>query len=300
MAGTDEEEEEDDYLSMTFTDPPAPTKKESSLQRTARLKREAAARGKVPSKLEREAQSKLASEKALSTPLPPTNKGALLMSKMGFIPGSALGQVPDARTRPIEVQMKEGREGIGMEGEKKRKIREAAEEAEGKEKRVKVTVEEFTERRRGEVEERRVEGQVWGAMRVLEKIEMDHQGGEEEKGKELPLKSVNVLYRPLVKQRLEKERERRMRYDLDQSLSRNWQYEEEEQDEKLAFGEVVEEDLEEEDGELEEFEGLSAREKLERLVGFLREKYWYCFWCKWRYEDEAMEGCPGLSEDEHG
>jgi hypothetical protein len=58
--------------------------------------------------------------------------------------------------------------------------------------------------------------------------------------------------------------------------------------------------LEEEDGELEEFEGLSAREKLERLVGFLREKYWYCFWCKWRYEDEAMEGCPGLSEDEHG
>jgi hypothetical protein len=87
---------------------------------------------------------------------------------------------------------------------------------------------------------------------------------------------------------------------MDQSLSRSRQYEEDEEDEKLAYGSEVEEDLEEEDAELEEYEALPAKEKLDKLVGYMREKHHYCFWCKFRYPDEGMEGCPGLSEDEHG
>jgi hypothetical protein len=38
---------------------------------------------------------------------------------------------------------------------------------------------------------------------------------------------------------------------------------------------------------------------LEKLVVYLRETYHYCFWCKYRYTDESMEGCPGLTEEEH-
>lgn len=111
---------------------------------------------------------------------------------------------------------------------------------------------------------------------------------------------VNVLWRGLVREREGKERERRMRYDLHQSLSRDAAYREEEEDERdrRALGRE-EEDVEEVDEELDEFLALEGKERLRRLVEYLREKYFYCFWCKCEYEDESMEGCPGLDEDDH-
>lgn len=309
MAG---DEEEDDYLNMTF-DEPQPAK-ETSLQRTARLKKESAARGRVLSKAEREEKAREARETALATEIHASNKGAQMMAKMGF-KGGALGKVEGARTRPIDVVVKDDRGGIGMESDKKRKFREAAEELEGKEKKVKLTAEEYRERNRLEAENKRLEGQMWAAMRVLEGFDMDGVPGEEKdegdeeggKGKkagskEMPLRSANLLWRPLLKQRLEKERARRMRYDLEQSLSRSRQYDdaEEEKDDYLAFGTEVVEDLEEEDTELEEYEALSVEERRDKLLTHLRDKYHYCFWCKFRYPDATMDGCPGTSEDEHG
>ena len=117
-----------------------------------------------------------------------------------------------------------------------------------------------------------------------------------------PLKSISILWRPLAKSRLEKERERRMRFDLAQSLSRRADYDDPDadKDDKLAFGTEVEEDLEGDDAELDEFEALPIGERLEKLLTHLREKYQYCFWCKYRFPDEGMEDCPGLTEDEHG
>lgn len=309
MAG---DEDEDDYLNMTF-DEPRPAK-ETSLQRTARLKKESAARGRILSKAEREEQAREARETALATEMDPSNKGAQMMAKMGF-KGGALGKTEGARTRPIEVVVKDNKGGIGMESDKKRKFREAAEELKGQEKRAKLTAEEYRERNRQQAEDRRLEGQMWGAMRVLEGFDMDglpdqekdkngDAGGEEQKvdAKHIPLRSVNVLWRPLLKQRLDKERDRRMRYDMEQSLSRSRQYDdpEAEKDDYLAFGTEVVDDLEEEDKELEEYEALTAGDRLEKLLSHLREKYHYCFWCKYRYEDESMDGCPGPGEDEHG
>lgn len=313
------DEEEDDYLSMTFDDggssKPA---KETSLQRTARLKKEAAERARVPSKAEREEAAEEAREKALATELDSSNKGAKMMAKMGF-KGGALGKTENARTRPIEIQMKDDRGGIGIESEKKRKIREAAEALNVNEKRVKLTEDEYRERNRLEREEKRQEGQMWSAMRTLEGFETDGEPGGESgedkddgaaekanadasKPKSVPLRSINVLWRQLVKQRLEKERERRMRNDLAQSLSRRADYDDPdgEKDDKLAFGKEVEENLEEEDEELDEFQALPVGERLDKILAYLREKYCYCFWCKFRYPDEEMDGCPGLTEDEHG
>ncbi|KAI7094418.1 hypothetical protein KC343_g20900, partial [Hortaea werneckii] len=108
---------------------------------------------------------------------------------------------------------------------------------------------------------------------------------------------------PLVKQRREKERERRMRYDFEQSLPSKRDYEdtEAEPEDKVALGTEVEElDDQEEDPDLEEYEALSFAERLEKVIKELREKYRYCFWCKCSYPDETMDGCPGLTEDEHG
>lgn len=57
--------------------------------------------------------------------------------------------------------------------------------------------------------------------------------------------------------------------------------------------------MEEEDEELDEFLSLEGKEKLRTLVEYLRQEHRYCFWCKFQYEDEKMEGCPGLEEDDH-
>jgi len=306
------EDEEDDYLNMTFDDP-ATTKKETSLQKTARLKKEAAERGRIPSKAEKEAAAAAAREKALATELDSSNRGAKMMAKMGFKAGGGLGAVGnEGRTRPVELGMKDDKGGIGADSEKKRKIREAAEAAENGVKRTKMTVEDFRERNVREREEKRVEGMWYGAMKILEAFEEDGDKNDDEVKKpeaakdadkddstKRPLKSMNVLYRPLVRDRLAKERERRARYDLTQSLSRNEEYTEEDADDKLALSSEVQ-DLDEEDPELEEYEGLPIAERLDKVIKYLREKYWYCFWCKYRYEDEGMEDCPGLTEDEHG
>lgn len=303
------DEDEDDYLNMTFEE--APARKETSLQITARRKKEALERGKVKSKAERAEEAKQKLEHALATEIDSSSKGAQMMAKMGF-KGGALGKTEGARTRPIEVQLKEDRGGIGMESDRKRKFREAAEAVDLQEKKVKLTADEYRERNRQEVEEKRYESQMWSAMRTLEVFETEgHAGTEQSAGVEdvrklssenVPLRSANVLWRPLLKQRLEKERERRRRYDLDQSLSRKLDYTEDDEDENLAFGNEVEEDLDEEDPELDEFEALPAESRLAMLLARLREKYHYCFWCKFRYADEkALEDdCPGLTEDEHG
>jgi hypothetical protein len=307
--GSHSEDEEDDYLNMTF-DEPATKKKETSLQKTARLKKEALERGRIPSKAEKEAAAVAAREKALATELDSSNKGAKMMAKMGFKAGGGLGAAGnEGRTRPVELGMKDDRGGIGADSEKKRKIREAAEAAESGVKRTKLTVEDFRERNVREKEEKRLEGMWYGAMKILETFEEDGEKKDDEvkqsgeAGKDdstkRPLKSTSVLYRPLVRDRLAKERERRARYDFTQSLSRNEEYTEEDADDKLALSNEVQ-DLEEEDPELEEYEGLPIAERLVQVIKHLRENYWYCFWCKYRYEDEGMEECPGLTEDEHG
>lgn len=307
MAGKSDEEE-DDYMKMTF-DEPSTSKKETSIQRTARLKKEAAERGRIPSKAEKEAAAAAAREQALATELDSSNKGAKMMAKMGFKAGGGLGAAGnEGRTRPIELGMKDDKGGIGADSEKKRKIREAAEQAEDGVKRPKISEEDFRERNIREREEKRAEGLWTGAMKVLEGFEEDGgkaEGGEKsaEIGKDdstkRPLKSINLLYRPLVRDRLGKERERRARYNLAQSLSRDQEYTEEGTDDKLAVSTEVQ-DLDEEDTELDEYEALPVVEKLDKVVKYLRERYWYCSWCKYRYEDDGMEDCPGLTEDEHG
>jgi len=48
-----------------------------------------------------------------------------------------------------------------------------------------------------------------------------------------------------------------------------------------------------------EFNALEPGERLNKLVMYLRERHWYCFWCKCRYETGEMEGCPGTTEEDH-
>ncbi|KAL4940521.1 hypothetical protein BDV06DRAFT_224030 [Aspergillus oleicola] len=130
-----------------------------------------------------------------------------------------------------------------------------------------------------------------------------------------PAAKINVLYRGLVREREEKERAIQTRHMLQQSLPTSFfpnprlpgyndaSLEREDQ-EALGGGRdlstILEQEVEEEDPELDEFNALEPAERLRRLVLYLREKHLYCFWCKYRYETaEDMEGCPGLTEEDH-
>ncbi|ROW16102.1 hypothetical protein VPNG_01940 [Cytospora leucostoma] len=278
------------------------------------------------------------------------SKGLAMMAKMGFKPGSALGSAAAsgpaaaARSEPLRIEVKEDRGGIGADAERKRKVREAA-DAVGAAKRARVEeVGDYRERMAREREAARNEKLVFAAQKIAEMMDDESGGGggggvvavddegadeqeeDEEEGKEKkkkkggktpasrPLKSVPVLYRGLVRQREEKERDRRMRYDLEQSSgglsARLPTYEEDgdvlDGDDRFALGRTEKrtvympaDDLDEEDPELDEFGGLDAGERLERIVRYLRAKYRYCFWCKCAYPDDEMEGCPGLTEEDH-
>lgn len=315
VSNTEEEDDEDDYMSMTITEPPAPKQKETYTQRRLRLSRESEAKGHTKSKAEKAADEAAARETALSKSLlsddnTAQSKGLAMMAKMGFKPGVALGSKDNvgARLEPVGISVKEGKGGIGLDAERKRRFRE---EVEREGKRIKVEEGEYRERVRREREEGRLEAMVGAAMRVAERMEGEREEEEDEvEGKKRvssrPLKSVNVLWRGLVRQREEKERERRMIYDLHQSLSRLPTYDDptEDEEDKRALGKDVAqytlvEDLEEEDAELDAFKALDPAERLHKLVLHLREQYNYCFYCKFTYPDKEMEGCPGLTEEDH-
>ena len=327
----------------------------------------------MPSKAELAAADAARRDAALaSSTLDPSNRGFKMMTKLGFKPGSALGknptpQAPDGlsandagngdakgpRTEPLNVIIKEGRGGIGLDSEKKRKFRE---ETEQESKRVKADEGDFRDRVRVEREEKRTENLVRAAQKVAERLDAEeenenaddnmdniptaeerqreqHQQDSETSGRKTsskPASQVNILYRGLVRSREEKLRVLRTRRGLYDSLSAHPSKVSSatpdldpdslpayidptlDRDDEVALGQdpvprirgpskptLQEEEVEEEDPELEEFNALDPWERLKRLVVYLREQYRYCFWCKFRYEDEEMEGCPGLTEDDH-
>ena len=318
----DESEEEDDYLSMTFADPSTSTSKKETL--TALKKRkahEAEIRARPKSKKEIAVEEAARRDAALasSTMEDTSSKGFKLMARMGYRPGTTLGVGWNGLKEPVGLEMKIDKGGIGADAEKKRKIREQVERQAEEVKKARVEEGDFRERQARDREERRMQGQVYGAQKVCERLdeenemENDHgSAGVNEPSRaanmstKKPLSQINVLWRGVVKQRALAERDKRMRYDLQQSLSRLPTYDDPNEDveDKLALMkkekmEEVDLDLDQEDEELEAFEALDLAEKLNKLVRYLRKKWQYCFWCKYRYPDEEMEGCPGTTEEEH-
>lgn len=125
-----------------------------------------------------------------------------------------------------------------------------------------------------------------------------------------------MLYRGIIRERENRERESQARHALQSSLPSSffpnptlpgYDDNELERDDKKALGiktgpytAAFEQEVEEEDPELEAFDALDPAERLHKLVVYLRDTYRYCFWCKYRYStDEELESCPGLTEEDH-
>jgi hypothetical protein len=247
-----------------------------------------------------------------------------MLAKLGYKPGAALGKTEDASTEPIHVAMKEDRGGIGLDAERKRKLRQ---EVERVAKKVKEDEISYRDRVRTEREEKRREGQIYGAQKIAERFDTEEEeeehsamadtaeesptAAELKKRKATaptPLKGINLLWRGLARDRVEKDRDKRMRHDLQQSLSRLPEVDDSDSDDADDFDSpsasrdraaIAEEELDEDDGELDEFKALPSEQRLEKLVLYLRDKYWYCFWCKYRYPDAELDGCPGITEEDH-
>ncbi|KAB8216405.1 hypothetical protein BDV33DRAFT_233521 [Aspergillus novoparasiticus] len=129
-----------------------------------------------------------------------------------------------------------------------------------------------------------------------------------------PTSQINILYRGLVREREEKERSIQARHLLQTSLPSSFfpdprlpgyddpTLEREDKvalDSKADISTVLEQELDEEDPELDEFNALEPSERLAQIVQYLRETHHYCFWCKFRYETGEMKGCPGVTEEDH-
>ena len=325
-----EADEEDDYMNMTFEEQPV---KETSLQKTQRLKKESRERGRVKSRQELAQEVEAERDKALSTSLMdnPKNKkskGLAMMAKMGFAGGSLGKKDEDGKSQgiaePIKVTVKEGRAGIGIESKLKREREEAAEGMDIPSKVAKTDPDEFRERMRKERETARLEAQLWAAQRLAERLDSggwtqvpleneDDINNREEKLTEQPLnsrpiRSLPVEYRGLFTEKEEQKREDRRRRQVEESLTCLPTYEseddEEESDYRIAFNktETAYANEAEEDGddkELEQFNELELGERLNKLLLYLRSNHNYCFWCKMAYPDKEMKFCPGVEEEEH-
>ncbi|KAF2736675.1 G-patch-domain-containing protein [Polyplosphaeria fusca] len=308
MAADDEEE---DYMAMVFEDAP---KQETSLQRRARTEREIQSRAHPKSKAELEQEAEAAREAGLSTAIDTSSKGFKMMAKFGFKDGDTLGKSKDARREPIRVQVKDDRSGIGLESQKKRKFRERMEKAAQEAKRTKVEEGDYRDRVRQEYKDKQDEREFRNAQKTAERLQEQQleQAAADGKGRvkglaDIPLKQINVLWRGLVRHRREKERkqeEARVRQNRLASRLPMLGDDEEDADDKMALGRdttvtVIDDDLDDDDPDLEAFEELPIAERLQKIVLHLQETQYYCYWCKQQYPDAAMEGCPGITEEEH-
>ncbi|KAF2682715.1 G-patch-domain-containing protein [Lentithecium fluviatile CBS 122367] len=309
MADSDSE---DDYMKMTFDDAPKDPQHETSLQRAARKRKEGEARSRQKSKAECEAEAELVREASLATALPETNKGFKMMAKFGFKQGDTLGKSETAQKEPIQIEIKEGRAGIGVESEKKRKYQEMWDQARREAKRAKEEEGNFFEERRQQQKERKAERDLDNAQRTAERLaekeaEAENNGG----AKEQHLTDINVLWRSRARHQIEHEHDRRLKNELTNSLASRLptlaqEDNENDNDSKTALGHDVtpfystlENELEDEDPELAEFEALPVSERLQKILTFLRETYKYCLYCGHVYEGATMEGCPGVTEEDH-
>lgn len=270
----------------------------------------------MKSKEELKAEEDERRKEALAKSIDQSNRGFKMMARLGYAAGGTLGKAEDARSTPIEIEMKEGRGGIGMDSEKRKRIRETADESV---KRAKVDVEDYRQQVRGDHEERRLTNLVYAAQKTAERLDEEAQiterEGKEQKEptiktqSERSLKSIPVVWRGLVKQRLEAQVAKQADKSLREGMERLPNYQDVDEDaedkwaraapEKLSTTALVETELEDEDEELEAFLSKPVVEKIEDITEYLRATFKYCFWCKYQYPDRGMEGCPGPSEEDH-
>ncbi|KAK9457028.1 hypothetical protein V1511DRAFT_477731 [Dipodascopsis uninucleata] len=231
-----------------------------------------------------------------------------IMQKMGFIPGKGLGKNTEGSVmEPLKPFLKLDRYGIGGETAIQEKLKSQMLEKEQSELNETNT---FIDRKSKEMFESKCLAQLTKAQKVcidldvkedpsLEGVLYSQTGSSTNTLNKIPLiKSVNFLWREVVIEREMKESENRAFKRLFERDDLGNSYE----DSPDTFIEqVVPEELFTDDEEFMNFHNLEPSQKLTVVIGYLRERYNYCFWCGAQYEDveDLTNSCPGIREEDH-
>jgi hypothetical protein len=264
------DQEEDDYMSLKFLEEAqefeSKRKEASYTERRRKQLREQEKKGYIKPRAQLEAEER---EKGLQKSLEQDNKGMKMLMKMGFKKGMALGS-GDGIVEPIKIDLKSGRLGIGMAKKRQREL-EQAEEEEAR-KRVQIDPEDYRAVMAQRAKDQQYSKYVNAAVSVCEKLDEDHG-----------VKS-NILWtlRPII---VENTKE-------DEAQATNEVEEEKEKEEKEPLYPQE---------EVDKLQSLKLDQQLEALITYLRETYFYCFWCRAKYDskDDLDANCPGTEEDDH-
>lgn len=261
-------EEEDDYMSLKFLEGAeefeAKRKETSYSERRKKQLREQEKKGYIKPRAQIEQEER---EKGLQTAMDKDNKGMKMLMKMGFKQGMALGNKKDGIVEPIKVDLKTGRQGIGLESEMRKRLREEEEEA--ARKRVEIDPEDYRAIMANRAKDSQYLRYINAAVSICEKLDEEND-----------IKS-NILWilKPIQPSSAEDE-------------AKEGEKEEKEAEEKEAL--YPEE-------EVEKLKSLKLQDQLEKLTSYLRDTYCYCFWCRTKYADKEDLGtnCPGPEEEDH-
>ncbi|KAK9363068.1 hypothetical protein V1504DRAFT_417784 [Lipomyces starkeyi] len=321
----DDSSEEEEYMKMIIPDLPqqhASDTTYSERRKRALREQEAKSVARPPvvvqrEKLERGLDTSLfaADEKAKDEEESSGDDSIALaiMKKMGFVPGHGLGKTgDDAEHEPLRPVLKYDRGGIGMAAAHHAHIQSEARRAQ---ELAQAEKQSFIDRKREEQLEKRISGQLREAQNICQELDISNDprlesilyshssasGGpnsREYNELDVPmLRSVNFLWREVVVERQNADYEKHLRSRiLDRPSSVD-------ADEPENLESRVEEFVPEDymDEELETFNSLESAKKLEVVLEYLRQKYYYCFWCGCKYDDavDLDQNCPGLTEEDH-
>ncbi|KAG0020929.1 hypothetical protein BGZ80_003345 [Entomortierella chlamydospora] len=289
-------------------------------------------------------REKEAREKGLQKEIGENNKGMAMLLKMGFKRGGTLGAPkpsarsesqssngstggrPDALRAPIEVQMKQGRGGLGLDSEKKRQAEEELQ------RHVDEAHRAFDQDFRGqkmnkfEIEKR---SRQLGAARAIcmqldakmskaaqdqaQKDDTEDMGRSNEfwwisdsvtddiLGTRLMGPGAEVTKADINQQGFDHDDDD----DDDDDGNPELKKEKRIKLDPLVSAEIHEGAIQDEEppkwGERLGFAQLEVHEKLYKVVHYLRTKHYYCFWCSAQYygADDLAQNCPGEDEDDH-
>ncbi|GJJ73700.1 hypothetical protein EMPS_06058 [Entomortierella parvispora] len=349
-----EEEEEEDYMSEAFLNnlvsQAEKNTKKSGVSLTyseRRREKEKKHLANLPKPLH--VREKEAREQGLKRELGEENKGMAMLLKMGFKKGGTLGASQGSGTfspatsfsatsssspppselsttalrAPLEIQIKQGRGGLGMESSKKRQLEEELQKQESEVNRV------FDEGYRGkkgsQFDQEKRKRQLLAAQGIC--MRMDSDRALAIKAIEADLKEQSTLAPTDEPAESQRSRSNEFWWIADfvsddilgtramgpgqvpelledspnAESSRPFDHSDDEDGDpedkrikkrvKIASDSEITIGLEGDDvtepakwGERPDFAELEVHEKLERVVAYLRKEFFYCFWCSARYD----------------
>ncbi|XP_018010416.1 G patch domain-containing protein 11 isoform X2 [Hyalella azteca] len=200
-------------------------------------------------------------EDGLNSALGESNKGFAMLMKMGYKPGTSLGDKGGGCVEPIKVELKGDRGGLGLKQMLMEKKREKEQRYLAKMKKLALEFDPdvFRERKRQENMGKQLEADLARCQRVCFTLDSDN-------GIEEPMESY--FWPPHLLPAHE------------------------------GQGDDEDDAAEEDDAVLEYWQ---VEVRVDVVASYLRLSYHYCVWCGTAYEDEAdmTDNCPGTTKEEH-